>query len=101
MSKIEIHKEAAAAPQVTLDYPREGDRVTGPVYTFRIETKAAGKVELSIDQNEWKPCRQAGGYWWYDWAGYQPGVHRAVARIQPQNGGKRHISHAVTFKVEL
>jgi hypothetical protein len=101
MSKTEVQKEAAAAAQITVDYPREGDRITWPAYTFRIETRAAGNVELAIDQNEWKPCRKAGGYWWYDWAGYQPGMHRAVARIHPQNGGKRYTSHAVSFKVDL
>lgn len=101
MSKIPIQETAAAAPPVTIDYPREGDSLTWPVYTFRIASTAAGSVELSIDQNEWKPCRQAGGYWWYDWAGYQPGAHRAVARIRPQNGGKRYISHAVSFEVDL
>lgn len=101
MSKIKVEQEAATATPVRVNYPREGDSIIWPAYTFRIETKAAGKVELSIDQNEWKPCRQAGGYWWYDWAGYQTGGHRAVARIQPQNGGKRYISHAVSFKVDL
>lgn len=101
MSKLKTQEKPAAAAPVTIDYPREGDSITWPAYTFRIESAAAGSVELSIDQNEWKPCRQAGGYWWYDWAGYKPGVHRAVARIQPQNGGKRYISHPVSFKVDL
>lgn len=101
MSKTKVQEETAAAHPVTLDYPREGDSITGRAYTFRIDSRAAGSVELSIDQNEWKPCRQAGGYWWYDWTGYQAGVHRAVARIHPQNGGKRYISHPVSFKVAL
>jgi hypothetical protein len=102
MSKVKVQEETAAeTAQVTVDYPREGERITGTAYTFRVESKAPGSVEISVDQNEWKACRQAGGYWWYDWADYKPGAHRAVARIHPQNGGKRHISHAVSFNVDL
>lgn len=83
-----------------VNFPQEGEHINGNEYTFRIEAKAAGRVEVSIDQNEWHACRQAGGYWWYDWAGFSSGKHRAVARIRPQNGGDRHTSRPVTFQVD-
>lgn len=101
MNKVKEQPATQTAAEVTVDYPQEGEHITGNEYTFRIEAKAAGRVEVSIDQNEWHPCRQAAGYWWYDWAGFSSGKHRVVARVMPQNGGDRHTSHPVTFRVDL
>jgi len=101
MKKASERKEPAVATTVTVDYPKERESVISPDYTFRIDAKGAGRVEISIDQNEWQPCRQAEGYWWYDWAGYMSGKHQAVARIQPQSDGQKTTSRIVRFQVEL
>jgi len=76
----------APAVTVTLDYPQDGEIITSPNYTFRIGAKEAGNVEVSIDGEAWTPCRQAEGYWWYDWSGYDSGIHEILARVQPQDG---------------
>jgi len=79
-------QEAEKGAQVAIDFPQQGERIVSPDYTFRIGAKTAGAVEISIDGGEWRPCREAEGYWWYDWSGYEPGKHKAVARVHPENG---------------
>ena len=101
MSETKGLRGPAAAAGITVDYPQERESVVSRDYTFRIEAKAASRVEISIDDNEWQPCRQADGYWWYDWSGYLPGKHHAVARIQPQNDGQKSTSRTIRFRVEL
>jgi hypothetical protein len=71
-----------------LDYPQEGERIVSAEYAFRIGAQATRAVEISIDDGAWRPCRQAEGYWWFDWSGYGSGGHHAVARIQRENGRK-------------
>lgn len=101
MRKTHAMREPVAVAEITMDYPQERERVTSPDYTFRIEAKGASRVEISIDQNEWQPCRQAEGYWWYDWSGYMSGKHQAISRIQPQNDGQKATSRTIRFQVEL
>lgn len=73
--------------RVTLDYPVNGEKVTAPGYTLRAGTVGdAERVEISIDQGDWRPCRYAVGYWWYDWGGYAEGQHRAEVRACLKNG---------------
>lgn len=85
---------------VTVDYPKEGELITSPDYVFRIGARPTHAVEISIDGGEWQPCRQAGGYWWFDWSGYKAGKHQAAARIQPENGDKATLETR-RFRVEL
>ena len=101
MRKAEVLREPIAATAIVLDYPKERERVTSPDYTFRIEAKGASQVEISIDDNVWQPCRQADGYWWYDWSGYMSGKHQAVARSQAQNDDQPATSQTRRFRVEL
>jgi len=100
MAKVQERKETSAAAAILLSYPREGELITSADYTFRAEAPSAKNMEISIDQSEWRTCRQAGGYWWYDWAGYRPGKHQAVVRMQLRNGGKTDTSRAAHFQVE-
>lgn len=73
--------------EVSLDHPQEGERIIGSHYSFRIGAiNGADRVEVSIDQGPWEPCRQAAGYWWYDWTGYPEGNHQAVVRAQTKDG---------------
>jgi hypothetical protein len=101
MNKTKEQPETRTAAMVAVNFPQEGEHIDGREYTLRIEAKTASAVEVSIDQNEWQGCRAAGGYWWYDWAGFAAGKHRVVARILPHNGGGRHISRPVSFQVDL
>ena len=101
MRKAQEVRGPVVSAEITVDYPQEKELVISPDYTFRVAAKAASRVEISIDDSEWQPCRQADGYWWYDWSGYMSGKHQAVARIQPQNDGQKATSRACRFRVEL
>jgi hypothetical protein len=100
MIQIKERKTAAAPALVAVSYPHDKEVVDGPAYTFRIDAGAAGHVEISIDKKDWQACRQAEGYWWYDWAGYVPGRHQAAARLKPHHGGEKHTSPTVHFQVK-
>lgn len=82
--------KAAKAPAVQrpdVDFPQQGEKVTGLQYTLRVSAPAeAGRVELSVDQGDWRPCRESVGYWWFDWADYGPGEHEFTARVHTLDG---------------
>ena len=72
---------AQSAPAVRVEYPQEGEVLLHPCYTIRIGTiSGANNVEVSIDQGDWRACREALGMWWYDWSDYSKGEHCLVAR---------------------
>ncbi|MDP3544486.1 MAG: hypothetical protein Q8T11_18630 [Elusimicrobiota bacterium] len=78
------HNEMRAVPSrpgVRVECPGEGEEIAGTTYSFHIAA-APGTlgVEISIDQGEWLPCREALGLWWYDWTGFSKGGHQAAAR---------------------
>ena len=80
-------KAAAQELQVSVDYPQQDEGITSREYTVRVGvTPAAEKVEVAIDRGPWLACRSAEGYWWYDWSGYGPGRHEAVARVRLPDG---------------
>lgn len=86
---------------VAIDYPRHEETITSNAYTFRIIAMAGvRKVEISIDESAWQPCREAGGSWWYDWTGYAPGEHEATARVMLADGRYLATEHRF-FAVEL
>ena len=59
---------------VVLDHPQQGEKIASPDYTLRVGTVGdVERVEISIDQGPWLPCRYSVGYWWHDWTGYPAG----------------------------
>jgi hypothetical protein len=91
-----------ATKTIAIDYPQRNERVTSASYTFRITAPAdpqrGERVEVSIDDSAFLPCRFSAGHWWYDWTGYAPREHQVVARMTA--GSK--VSKAVRrFVVEL
>lgn len=89
------------AVRVVLDYPEENATITSHRYTFRIGgMEEVKRAEISIDDAPWQACRQAIGYWWYDWAGYKKGSHRVLARVETQDG-QTVTSEPREFNVEL
>lgn len=101
--RLEIEPERARreSETVRVEYPREGETLAHPSYTFQIGTvPEALRVEVSIDGGEWRPCRESLGLWWYDWEGYASGSHEAVARIEKDKEGIL-ISSRRRFSVQL
>lgn len=78
-----IQEKSSARTLLAVDFPRQGETVTGAKYSMRLSAPdSATRVDISIDQGEWRPCRRASGYWWFDWSDYQDGEHEIVARAQ-------------------
>jgi len=75
------------APSVLLDYPQSGERVLPGHYAVRVAAKPEVSVEVSVDGGPWQACREAVGYYWFDWSPAAPGAHTLVARAK--NGGPR------------
>jgi len=72
---------------VSMDFPREGEEISGSTYTFRVTTHpAAAQVELSVNQSPWRPCVPDEGCWWCGWTGLATGRHRARARMRTKDG---------------
>jgi len=79
--------ESAYQSRLEIDYPSEGERVSKSGYTFRVGAEEAlSFAEVSIDRGPWRPCRQACGFWWYDWSGYDGGEHMVTARAVAHDG---------------
>lgn len=78
---------AQSEPAVRVEYPREGEVITHPTYTFQVGAAPdLGSVEVSIDRGEWRPCRESLGLWWFDWTDYSKGRHVLLARARLGEG---------------
>jgi len=85
---------------LVIEYPRHNETITSKDYTFRITAiPGVKKVEVSIDEAGWQPCRQSGDSWWYDWSGFGSGDHEIVARVQFSDG-RFHTTERRFFAVE-
>ncbi|MDE2489378.1 MAG: hypothetical protein KGM24_00925 [Elusimicrobia bacterium] len=70
-----------------IDYPQQDETVNSRHYSFRVTAPdAADEVSVAINQGDWKPCRRASGYWWYDWTGFEPGEYEIVSRARARDG---------------
>lgn len=79
-------KASVAASYVVIDYPTEGEIVSGLAYVMRLGASADGSVEVSVNGADWSPCRHAAGFWWFDWGYYVPGPHKITARLIDATG---------------
>ena len=73
---------------IVIDYPVEKETIFGDVY-----------VEISFSDSEWKPCRFASGYWWFDWMYYKSGNYKIVARLIGKDGNVVKVSDVKSCKV--
>jgi hypothetical protein len=71
----------ADALYISIDFPREGETIKTTTYGIRVSASAGYKPEIAIDGYDWKPCRPAVGFWWFDWANYPMGPHTIEARM--------------------
>jgi hypothetical protein len=90
------------AKTVAIDYPQRNERVTSSSYTIRVSAPAdpakGDRVEVSIDDSDFMPCRYAAGHWWFDWTGYGAKEHQVVARM---TAGGKSAKAARRFVVEF
>lgn len=72
---------------VRVEFPAENETIVSTAYTFRIlAPEGAVTVDVSINQGEWRPCREALGLWWHDWNTEGDGEYEAVARARENDG---------------
>ncbi len=77
----------APTRQIQIDYPLEGELLTCPYYTLRISASPEAQgVEVQLNGGEWSPCREAMGFWWFDWSGFSDGAMQARARALTPEG---------------
>lgn len=78
---------AGVQTRPAVDFPAQNETILSAQYTLRLSAPATAKsVDVSIDQGAWLACRQAEGFWWYDWSGYDSGEHEVIARTPGKNG---------------
>lgn len=79
--------EVISKKVVAIEYPRHNETITSNSYTIHIAAMpGAKKVEVSIDESVWEPCRQSGSSFFYDWFGFSAGEHEIVARVHLSDG---------------
>ncbi len=85
-------------PRVSVAYPQENETISHPEYTMQVATsEPASGVEVCVDQEEWRPCREGLGLWWFDWGGYGSGEHEVVARRRGLDGATETSEPRVFF----
>ncbi|MDE2236441.1 MAG: hypothetical protein KGK30_00995, partial [Elusimicrobia bacterium] len=62
------------------------ERVENESYTVRICAEQARTVRIAVDQGEWRDCRPAVGFWWFDWAPEASGEHELIACAEYESG---------------
>ena len=85
---------------IVIDYPFESEIIAGSDYVIKIGASKDGYVEISFNDSEWKPCRFASGYWWFDWKYFQPGKFKIVARLLNSENKVIKISDTRNCKVQ-
>jgi hypothetical protein len=99
MKRLAPPERRPAQPKLAVEYPQEGELITSPSYTFRIDG-AAPRVEIAIDGGGWSSCRRSDDYWWFDWSDYDSGRHQAIVRSAPR-AGQESATRICRFVVEL
>lgn len=96
-----LEENRSRKQEVWVEYPCDGEVVIHPTYTLQLRAvPEAANVEVSFDDGEWLSCRESLGLWWYDWARYEPGEHKVVARIR-KDGTGIEISEPRRFTVTI
>jgi hypothetical protein len=78
----------AVKKKISIDFPKQHEKIASATYTFRLcaSLGEGERVEVSVDDAPFAPCRFAEGFWWYDWSGYRSHHHRLIARIVASDG---------------
>lgn len=76
----------AAVRAVVVDHPVDGEQLFPGHYAVRIAAEPEKVVEVSINGEEWQPCRASVGYYWYDWQAQGSGEVSIVARSRNGSG---------------
>ena len=85
---------------ICIDYPQNNETVYCGHYCFRLGSrKPCSAMQVSVNGGEWQNCRQANGYWWYDWWNFNTGNFYLEAKAYVD--GKEEQTAKRKFKVTL
>ena len=85
---------------ICIDYPQNNETVFCGHYCFRLGSiKPCSAMQVSINGGEWQNCRQANGYWWFDWWNFNTGNFYLEAKAYVD--GKEEKTAKRKFKVTL
>ncbi len=92
-------KRAPKAKEIQIDYPRGGDVIpSGGHYAVRVGSKPHELVEITFDNKKWYPCREAVGYYWFDWYPTKAAKVTLVARAR---NGQRTAQRSAPIKIQV
>lgn len=85
--KKSVEKTTAAEDFINIDFPTNNEEIPiGTGYTIRISASLCETVQISVNDGEWMECRNASGYWWFDWDEVEPGKYKIYARMKKADG---------------
>ena len=85
--KTKTEKKAAAEDFINIDFPTNNEEIPiGTGYTIRISASQCETVQISVNDGDWMECRNASGYWWFDWDEIEPGRYKIYARMKKTDG---------------
>lgn len=73
-------KTIPLAKDLYIDYPANNEKVYCGHYCFRLGSPSnISWLKISINGGPWQDCRNANGYWWFDWWNFTTGNFYAEA----------------------
>ena len=73
-------KAIPLAKDLYIDYPTSNEKVYCGHYCFRLGSPSnISWLKISINGGPWQDCRNANGYWWFDWWNFSTGNFYAEA----------------------
>lgn len=72
--------------ELEIDFPQQQEQVLAGHYAIRVTANNLDTVQISINDSDWKACRQALGYFWHDWTPRTPGKCNIFVRGRLKNG---------------
>lgn len=72
--------------RIVIDHPSENEKIGKGHYAVRASTSTCERVEISIDDAQWLPCRNAAGHWWFDLHDLASGGHKLTLRMHNAGG---------------
>ena len=66
---------------IGIDFPQPNEVIDGKHYAVRISAPQCDAVEVTLDGQNWLPCRNEAGYWWFDLCDLPVGSARIIAKL--------------------
>jgi hypothetical protein len=85
-------KPVALAADAVIDFPKEGQEVQAGHYAVRVSARPGFDVEINTGGADWFPCREAVGFFWFDWWPAKPGRTTLALRVKVGKGRWKKVS---------